>query len=280
MSGAVAAARTGSATGAKAVRVVTPGKCQRRGARNDHCAWRALVVSDRLRGARRDVRERGGLGRRRHRGVQGAAAAPGELAERPDADPLAVPVALRERVHQPHPSVPAVVALDVDGVVVAGRVLLLLLLGHLPEPVVPAAVPARELRVVAQDDRAGAVREPSQQAVEGDPLAAIGRELEVDAELLVGLLQVVEVRAAPIARQRPEPLVGRVDLAVRPLVDEHRPRRPQAVVGRVHVGLGDEGRPIAGQRARGLEGRGGRGRGTEEHREEQRVPRRGLGAVD
>ena len=48
MSGAVAAARTGSAAGVKAVRVVTPGKCQRRGARNDHCAWRALVVSERL----------------------------------------------------------------------------------------------------------------------------------------------------------------------------------------------------------------------------------------
>ena len=46
MSGAVAAASSGSAAGVNAVRVVTPGKCHRRGARNDHCAWRALVVSD------------------------------------------------------------------------------------------------------------------------------------------------------------------------------------------------------------------------------------------
>ena len=83
----------------------------------------------------------------------GAALAPHEPADRVHADPLALPVAARERVHQPHAAVLAVVALDVQRVVV----LLALLL---PERVVPAAEVARQLVVVAEHDRAGALREP------------------------------------------------------------------------------------------------------------------------
>ena len=68
----------------------------------------------------------------------------------------------------------------------------------------------------------------------------------------------------------PQALVGELAVAVRPLVEEHRARRPQAVDERALVRLGDEARLVAGQRARRLQRGDARGRGGRERRQQAR----------
>ena len=233
---------------------MTPGKCHLRGARNDHSAWSATTSAERRRRSSVTCANGAALAF----GVTAAYTAPPLLHTNFRSAQALIhspcQFAAGQRVHQPHPAAPPVVALDVDRVVVGRRVLLLLLLGHVPEAVVPAAVPARQLGVVTEHDGAGAVGQPPEQAVEGDPVAAVGRELQVDPELAVRDLEVVEVRAAgAVAGQGAEPLVGRVDPAVGPLGDEHRAGRPQAVDHRALVGLGDE--RAGGSRAAGAAAR-------------------------
>src|SRR4029078_4920883 len=142
--------------------------------------------------------------------------------------PLAVPVAPPERIHEPHPPMAPVVALDVHGVVVGPELLPRLCLrllrgmvperlerlrlglrlgGALPEPVIPAPVPGGQVPVVAEDDRAGAAAQPREEPAPAQAIAGtVVRDLE--PELREGDVQVLEVRSSVrIARQAPQLLV-------------------------------------------------------------------------
>ncbi len=156
----------------------------------------------------------------------------GESAEVLDVDPLARVVALGQRVHQPDLAGGPVVRLDIDRVAGVPAV------GERPAP---AREVGRQPGVLTDEHRAAAVIEPVEELPPRHGVAVARREAHPDAghgRDPAG--EVVQARATLlVVRRAPEDALADADAAVGPLVDEHRPGRPDAVLLHLPDALGD-----------------------------------------
>ena len=203
------------------------------------------VPNGRLGRGELDPGERGSLGGRGHHHPQATAARlPCEGAQVAGRDPLALPARRREWVHHPELVGPSVVAIEIDRVIV----LLALLL---PELGCPAAVPAGQLVVITEQHGPAAGSDTSTHLVPRHELATFGRPARLEPEVAQHRREILEVRTLHlVAREAAQPVLRHRDPSGRPLLDEHRRRRPQAVGGRAApLALRDEVRVVVGQRA-------------------------------